>query len=162
MRGRILHPALGYPTGSRMVDRDRDVPPPGFGEACASIARAVALAAPLARAGPRPHRRRRGGAGPGRDLPRRPGRRPRRLPLGARPAARQRRAAGAVARGDGAAGPHAAALDAPPATIPPEGVKLEDLERDLIKRAMAQARDNKSDAARLLGLGRSQLYSRLE
>src|SRR5215510_7048383 len=49
-----------------------------------------------------------------------------------------------------------------PATIPPEGVKLEAIERDLIQRAMAQAQNNKSEAARLLGLGRGQLYSRLK
>jgi len=49
-----------------------------------------------------------------------------------------------------------------PTTIPPEGVKLEAIERDLIQRAMAQAQNNKSEAARLLGLGRGQLYSRLK
>jgi transcriptional regulator with GAF, ATPase, and Fis domain len=46
--------------------------------------------------------------------------------------------------------------------IPPEGVKLEAIERDLIQRAMAQAGNNKSEAARLLGLARGQLYSRLK
>ena len=49
-----------------------------------------------------------------------------------------------------------------PAIIPPEGVKLEAIERELIQRAMAQAQNNKSEAARLLGLGRGQLYSRLK
>ena len=51
---------------------------------------------------------------------------------------------------------------ATPETIPPEGVKLEAIERDLIQRAMAQAQNNKSEAARLLGLARGQLYSRLK
>jgi two-component system response regulator HydG len=41
-------------------------------------------------------------------------------------------------------------------------VKLEAIERDLIQRAMAQAGNNKSEAARLLGLARGQLYSRLK
>jgi DNA-binding NtrC family response regulator len=45
--------------------------------------------------------------------------------------------------------------------IPPEGVSLEAMERALIQRAMAQAQNNKSEAARLLGLARGQLYSRL-
>jgi DNA-binding NtrC family response regulator len=51
---------------------------------------------------------------------------------------------------------------APPTMIPPEGVKLEAIERELIRKAMAQANDNKSEAARLLGLARGQLYSRLK
>lgn len=46
--------------------------------------------------------------------------------------------------------------------IPPEGVNLEAIERDLIKKAMAQAQNNKSVAAKLLGLPRGQLYSRLK
>jgi len=45
--------------------------------------------------------------------------------------------------------------------IPAEGVNLEAIERDLIKKAMAQAQNNKSVAAKLLGLPRGQLYSRL-
>ena len=48
------------------------------------------------------------------------------------------------------------------ATIPPEGVNLEAIERDLIQKAMAQAQNNKSVAAKLLGLPRGQLYSRLK
>jgi DNA-binding NtrC family response regulator len=52
------------------------------------------------------------------------------------------------------AGPGAAA-------IPPEGLSLDEVERDLIQRAMAQAGNNKSEAARLLGLARGQLYSKL-
>ena len=49
-----------------------------------------------------------------------------------------------------------------PVAIPPEGVNLEAIERDLIQKAMAQAQNNKSVAAKLLGLPRGQLYSRLK
>jgi Nif-specific regulatory protein len=49
-----------------------------------------------------------------------------------------------------------------PTAIPPEGVSLDAIERELIQKAMAQARNNKSEAARLLGLARGQLYSRLK
>ena len=49
-----------------------------------------------------------------------------------------------------------------PGAIPPEGVNLEAIERDLIRKAMAQAQNNKSVAAKLLGLPRGQLYSRLK
>ena len=48
------------------------------------------------------------------------------------------------------------------AAIPPEGVNLEAIERDLIQKAMPQAQNNKSVAAKLLGLPRGQLYSRLK
>jgi two-component system NtrC family response regulator len=46
--------------------------------------------------------------------------------------------------------------------IPPEGLSLEVLERELIVKAIARARGNKSQAARLLGLTRRTLYSRME
>jgi transcriptional regulator with GAF, ATPase, and Fis domain len=46
--------------------------------------------------------------------------------------------------------------------LPPGGVSLEAIERDLIQKAMAQAQNNKSVAAKLLGLPRGQLYSRLK
>jgi DNA-binding NtrC family response regulator len=46
--------------------------------------------------------------------------------------------------------------------IPEEGLSLEALERDLILRALERARGNKSAAARLLGLTRRTLYSRME
>jgi len=60
-----------------------------------------------------------------------------------------------------AAGPEAfSALATSP--LPDEGVDLEGLERSLVERALTQAAGNKSKAARLLGLSRSQLYSRLE
>ena len=46
--------------------------------------------------------------------------------------------------------------------IPPEGLSLEVLERELILQALERARGNKSQAARLLGLTRRTLYSRME
>jgi transcriptional regulator with PAS, ATPase and Fis domain len=51
-----------------------------------------------------------------------------------------------------------------PATgpLPAGGVNLEALERSLVVRALAQARHNKTRAAKLLGLTRAQLYSRIE
>jgi two-component system nitrogen regulation response regulator GlnG len=42
------------------------------------------------------------------------------------------------------------------------GVDLATMERSLIEKALGQSRGNKSKAARLLGLSRAQLYSRLE
>jgi transcriptional regulator with GAF, ATPase, and Fis domain len=45
------------------------------------------------------------------------------------------------------------------AFFPPEGLNLEAIERDLLHKALAQARNNKSQAAKLLGLPRGQLYS---
>jgi DNA-binding NtrC family response regulator len=46
--------------------------------------------------------------------------------------------------------------------IPTEGLSLEVLERELILQALERARGNKSQAARLLGLTRRTLYSRME
>jgi two-component system NtrC family response regulator len=46
--------------------------------------------------------------------------------------------------------------------IPPEGLSLEVLERELIVQALERARGNKSQAARLLDLTRRMLYSRME
>jgi DNA-binding NtrC family response regulator len=46
--------------------------------------------------------------------------------------------------------------------IPAEGLSLEILERELILKALGLARGNKSQAARLLGLTRRTLYSRME
>jgi DNA-binding NtrC family response regulator len=40
-------------------------------------------------------------------------------------------------------------------------VRLDAVERDLLQKALARARNNKSQAARLLGLSRGQLYSLL-
>jgi DNA-binding NtrC family response regulator len=46
--------------------------------------------------------------------------------------------------------------------IPPDGLSLEVLERELILKALDRASGNKSRAARLLGLTRRTLYSRME
>ena len=50
-------------------------------------------------------------------------------------------------------------LDLP---FPAGGLDLEAVERGFVQQALAQAKGNKSRAARLLGLSRAQLYSRLE
>ena len=49
-----------------------------------------------------------------------------------------------------------------PITIPVGGVSLEAIERSLVMKALTQARHNKTRAAKLLGLTRAQLYSRIE
>ncbi|MFC1572907.1 sigma 54-interacting transcriptional regulator, partial [Candidatus Eisenbacteria bacterium] len=46
--------------------------------------------------------------------------------------------------------------------IPDEGLVLEELEKDLIRKALLKAGGNKSKAATLLGLTRRTLYSRME
>ena len=57
----------------------------------------------------------------------------------------------------------AAATDMPSsATFPAGGVNLEAIERSLVVKALSQARHNKTRAAKLLGLTRAQLYSRIE
>ena len=58
------------------------------------------------------------------------------------------------------AGP-AASAGGPP-EFPPGGVDLESMEKAYVKEALAKARFNKSKAAKLLGLTRAQLYSRIE
>jgi transcriptional regulator with PAS, ATPase and Fis domain len=55
-----------------------------------------------------------------------------------------------------------AASSDPQWTVPPGGIVLEDLERQLIMSALKQAGSNKSKAARLLGLSRDTLRYRLE
>ena len=52
--------------------------------------------------------------------------------------------------------------DTPSGPLPAGGVNLEDIERSLVVRALTQARHNKTRAAKLLGLTRAQLYSRIE
>jgi len=47
-------------------------------------------------------------------------------------------------------------------TFPTEGVRLETVERDLIVDALRAAENNRSRAARLLGITRSQLYTKLQ
>jgi transcriptional regulator with GAF, ATPase, and Fis domain len=51
---------------------------------------------------------------------------------------------------------------APPTPLPAAGINLDAIERGLVIRALAQARHNKTRAAKLLGLTRAQLYSRIE
>jgi two-component system NtrC family response regulator len=46
--------------------------------------------------------------------------------------------------------------------LPVDGVNLEAIERSLVVKALSQARHNKTRAAKLLGLTRAQLYSRIE
>jgi len=53
-------------------------------------------------------------------------------------------------------------LAATSAPIPAHGVNLDAIERALVVKALAQARHNKTRAAKLLGLTRAQLYSRIE
>jgi transcriptional regulator with GAF, ATPase, and Fis domain len=48
------------------------------------------------------------------------------------------------------------------ADFPPGGVNLQNVERDLITKALGEARNNRSRAARLLGITRSQLYYRMQ
>jgi DNA-binding NtrC family response regulator len=62
-----------------------------------------------------------------------------------------------VGRPDGKAG--RPATDGP---FPSGGVNLEVVERDLIAKALKEAENNRSRAARLLGITRSQLYSRMQ
>ena len=46
--------------------------------------------------------------------------------------------------------------------FPPGGVNLQNVERDLIAKALEEARNTRSRAARLLGITRSQLYYRMQ
>ena len=52
--------------------------------------------------------------------------------------------------------------DTPAGPLPAGGINLEAIERSLVVRALTQARHNKTRAAKLLGLTRAQLYSRIE
>jgi transcriptional regulator with GAF, ATPase, and Fis domain len=66
-----------------------------------------------------------------------------------------------------AARPAQVTIDQPPEvsaslSLPVGGVNLEALERSLVVKALTQARHNKTRAAKLLGLTRAQLYSRIE
>ena len=54
------------------------------------------------------------------------------------------------------------ALDLDTVMLPASGVNLDVLERSLVARALSQARYNKTRAAKLLGLTRAQLYSRID
>ena len=55
-----------------------------------------------------------------------------------------------------------AAESSPSSSLPAGGVNLEAMERSLVIKALAQARHNKTRAAKLLGLTRAQLYTRIE
>jgi two-component system response regulator AtoC len=46
--------------------------------------------------------------------------------------------------------------------LPPEGVNLEDVERQLLTQALERARGNQSQAAHLLGINRDQVRYRIE
>jgi transcriptional regulator with GAF, ATPase, and Fis domain len=48
------------------------------------------------------------------------------------------------------------------AAFPPGGVNLEMVERDLVAKALQEAQNNRSRAARLLGISRSQLYYKIQ
>ncbi len=56
----------------------------------------------------------------------------------------------------------ATAATAASAALPAGGVNLGAIERSLVVKALTQARHNKTRAAKLLGLTRAQLYSRIE
>jgi DNA-binding NtrC family response regulator len=45
--------------------------------------------------------------------------------------------------------------------LPPGGIILTELEKELIHQALEQTRQNKSHAAKLLGLSRTQLRTRM-
>ncbi len=47
-------------------------------------------------------------------------------------------------------------------TLPPEGVKLGEIEHELVRKALDRTRGNQSAAARLLGITRDQLRYRME
>jgi DNA-binding NtrC family response regulator len=47
-------------------------------------------------------------------------------------------------------------------TLPAEGVKLDELENELVRQAMERAQGNKSRAAKILGISRDQIRYRLE
>jgi DNA-binding protein Fis len=51
---------------------------------------------------------------------------------------------------------------ASPFRLPPDGVKLEDLERQLLMQALERTAGNQSRAAELLGLHRDQVRYRIE
>jgi transcriptional regulator with GAF, ATPase, and Fis domain len=63
----------------------------------------------------------------------------------------------AVARNGAARVASAAAVE-----LPPGGLDLDELEKTLVAQALERAKNNRSRAAKLLGLTRAQLYTRLE
>jgi len=57
--------------------------------------------------------------------------------------------------------PHCAAASGP-FTLPDSGIKLDELEQEMIRQALDRARGNRSRAARLLGLSRDTLLYRIK
>jgi DNA-binding NtrC family response regulator len=68
----------------------------------------------------------------------------------------------AVAVSTAAEAPASGGNGSPAGASLPGGMKLDDLERELLHKAMSQARNNKSQAAKLLGVPRGQFYSLLK
>jgi transcriptional regulator of acetoin/glycerol metabolism len=60
-----------------------------------------------------------------------------------------------------AATPASTTVPRPADAFPAGGINLESIERDPMKKALVEARSNKSLAAKLLGLPRGQFYSLL-
>ncbi|HKB17111.1 MAG TPA: helix-turn-helix domain-containing protein, partial [Planctomycetota bacterium] len=46
--------------------------------------------------------------------------------------------------------------------LPPRGVVLEEVEKDLVRQALSLAKGNRARAARLLGINRTQIRYRIE
>jgi DNA-binding NtrC family response regulator len=65
-------------------------------------------------------------------------------------------------RGPAPAAAPAHAHSADPFVLPPDGVKLDELENELVRQAMERAGGNKSRAAKILGISRDQIRYRLE
>lgn len=63
----------------------------------------------------------------------------------------------AVSRNGAARVASAAAVE-----LPPGGLDLDQLEKSLVAQALERSKNNRSRAAKLLGLTRAQLYTRLE
>ncbi|MHC4339266.1 MAG: sigma-54-dependent transcriptional regulator [Planctomycetota bacterium] len=58
--------------------------------------------------------------------------------------------------------PAASAKGGNPFVLPPDGLRLDDLENQLVRQAMERAGGNKSRAAKILGISRDQIRYRLE
>jgi DNA-binding NtrC family response regulator len=65
-------------------------------------------------------------------------------------------------RGAAPSAPAGPAGAARPFALPPAGLVMEDLERDLVVQALTRARGNQTKAARLLGMNREQIRYRVE
>ncbi len=82
--------------------------------------------------------------------------------IGRPEAARSTGARRAAKSGDGRRGDGHGIDEALDGPLPPGGIQLEAVERSFVEKALRDARGNKSKAARLLGLTRAQLYSRMQ